>query len=153
MREVGRVLSVTDDTAKVAMRASGACEKCGLCLSSSDGKEVMLIAKNDVGAAQGEAVEVEVTAGRVLIAAFALYMVPVLMTILGFLVGNSLSGGSEESVLPIVMAVVFLAASFVTVWLFDLRSRKRDRPDARVTRILSDEEAASRIRIVTLGGE
>ena len=152
MKEVGRVVSLTEDTAVVAMRASGACKKCGLCMASSDGKEVLLLARNEAVAEQGDAVEIEITAGRVLVAAFALYMVPVLMTIAGFLVGSALSGGSEESALPIVLSVVFLAVSFVAVWLFDLRSRKKERPDATVIRILSDEEAASRINIVTLGG-
>jgi sigma-E factor negative regulatory protein RseC len=152
MREIGRVASVSDSTAVVAMRASGACKKCGLCMAAGDGKEVLLLARNEVGAEQGDAVEIEITAGRVLVAAFALYMLPVLMTIAGFLVGNAITGGSEESVLPIVLAVVFLAASFVAVWALDSRTRKRERRDATVIRVLSDEDADSRISIVKLGG-
>ena len=63
---------------------------------------------NDAEAAPGDTVEIEISPGRVLVAAFALYMLPVLMTIVGFLVGNTISGGSEDSPLPIVLAIAFL---------------------------------------------
>ena len=87
-------------------------------------------------------------------AAFALYLLPVLMTILGFVVGSAVSGGSEESVLPIVLAMTFLVLSFLAVWLFDVKVRKADRRHATVKRVLSEEEAdaSPRIQIVKFGG-
>lgn len=152
MTEVGRVLSVNGDAAVVAMRVSGACEKCGLCMASSDGKEVLLLARNDVEAGPGDRVEIEISPGRVLVAAFALYMLPVLMTIVGFLVGSAVSGGSEDSPLPIVLAIAFLVVSFLAVWIFDLTIRKTERRDATVMKILSDEDEPSRINVVKFGG-
>ena len=154
MTEVGRVVSVNDDAAVVAMGTSGACEKCGLCLSTSDGKEILLLATNEAGAAPGDAVEIEISPGRVLVAAFALYMLPVLLTIVGFVVGSAISDGSEESVLPIALAVAFLVVSFVVVWLFDLKVRNAKRRRATVKRVLSEEEAKAspRIQIVESGG-
>ena len=147
-------MSVNGDAAVVAMGMSGACKKCGLCMASSDGKEILLLARNEAGAGAGDAVEIEISPGRVLVAAFALYMLPVLMTIVGFLVGSAISGGSEESALPIVLAIVFLVLSFLAVWLFDLKVRKSDRREATVTKILSEEEAevSPRIQIVKFGG-
>lgn len=154
MTETGRVVSVNDDAAVVAMRMSGACKKCGLCMTSGDGKEVLLLARNDADAAMGDAVEVEISPGRVLAAAFVVYLIPVLMTVVGFLVGSAVSGGSEESDLPILLAVVFLVVSFVGVWLFDVHIRKSDRREATVRRVLTDEEAgeARHIEIVKFGG-
>ena len=154
MTEVGRVVSVNDDAAVVAMRMSGACEKCGLCMASGDGKEVLLLARNEAEAVPGDAVEIEISPGRVLVAAFALYLLPVLMTILGFMVGSAVSGGSEESALPIVLAMAFLVGSFLAVWLYDLKVRKADRKHATVKRVLSEEEAEAspRIQIVKSGG-
>ncbi len=154
MTEVGRVASVNDDGAVVAMQESGSCNKCGLCMASSDGKEVLLLARNEAGAGVGDTVEVEISAGRVLVAAFSLYMLPVLMTILGFVVGSAISDGSEESVLPIALAVAFLVVSFVAVWLFDLKVRKTERIHGTVLRVLSEEEAEAspRIEIVKFGG-
>ena len=154
MTEAGRIVSVNGDAAVVAMGMSGACRKCGFCMASSDGKEVLLLARNEADADPGDAVEIEISAGRVLVAAFALYMLPVLMTIIGFVVGSAISGGSEESALPIVLAVAFLVVSFLAVWLFDLKVRKAERREATVTRILSEEEAKAspRIEIVESGG-
>ncbi len=154
MTEVGRVVSVNDDAAVVAMHASGACEKCGLCMASGDGKEILLLARNEADASPGDAVEIEISPGRVLVAAFALYLLPVLMTILGFVVGSAVSGGSEESALPIVLAMSFLVVSFLAVWLFDVKIRKADRRHATVKRVLSEEEAdaSPRIQIVKFGG-
>ncbi|MBD3366823.1 MAG: hypothetical protein GF405_01460 [Candidatus Eisenbacteria bacterium] len=142
MKEIGCVVSVKDDAAVVAMPMSGACEKCGMCMMSGDGREVMVLAKNDAGAGDGDTVEIEITAGRVVASAFLIYMVPVVMTIIGFLVGNAITGGAEDSVLPIVMAIVFLVVAFVAVGLYDMRLRKAERREASVLRILSEEEAA-----------
>ena len=152
MTEVGSVVSVNGNAVVVAMRTSVACEKCGLCLASSDGKEVLLLARNDVGARRGDTVEIEIGAGKVLVAAFALYMLPVLMTIVGFLVGSAISGGSEESSLPIGLSVGFLVVSFLGVWVFDLKVRRAERRDAIVTRVLSDGGVPSPIGIVKSGG-
>jgi sigma-E factor negative regulatory protein RseC len=154
MTEVGRVVSVNEEAAVVAMGVSSACEKCGMCMSSADGREVLLLARNDLGATDGDAVELEIKSGRVLIAAFALYMLPVLMTILGFIVGDYISGSAEDSFLPIGLAVLFLVASFIAVWLFDMRLRRNERREATITRILSDDEArqSGKIEVVKLGG-
>jgi len=152
VKEVGRVVSVNDDGAVVSMRASGACDKCGLCMASSGGREILLLALNEAGAGVGDAVEIEISPGRVLVAAFALYMLPVLLTILGFAVGSYMSRGDENSPLPIIMAVVFLVVSFIATWLFDLRIRKHTRPEATVKKILDADGESSRIQVVKFGG-
>ena len=68
-------------------------------------------------------------------------MIPIILTIAGFLVGNTIAGGDPDSNLPIVLAVVFLVVSFLLVWLYDRRIRKAERRRAVVTRVLSEEEA------------
>jgi positive regulator of sigma E activity len=153
MRETGCVMSVKGDAAVVAMPMSGECERCGLCTAAS-GKEVLLLAKNAAEAKEGDTVEIEIVAGRVIAAAFAIYMVPIILTIVGFLIGSKLAGDRADSSLPIVLAVVFLAVSFVAVWLYDLRLRKVERRQAVIVRVLDEEaaEAARRITKVKFGG-
>jgi len=146
VRETGCVVSVNDDAAVVAMPKSPECEKCGSCMIAGEGKQVLLLAKNSAGAGAGDAVEIEISAGRVIAAAFIIYMIPVLMTIVGFLVGNAIAGGAEDANLPIVLSVVFLVVSFLCVWLYDLKLRRVERREAVVTRILTDEEAAAHKR-------
>lgn len=154
MRETGCVVSVKDDAAIVAMPTSKECESCGACLLAGEGKEVLLLARNAAGAAEGDTVEVEIASGRVVAAAFVIYVLPILLTIVGFFVGSAIAGGSEDSGLPIMMAVVFLVASFVGVWMYDLRLRRVERRQAVVTRVLetSESDKASRISKVKLGG-
>ena len=154
MKEVGQVVSVKGDAAIVVMPVSGACERCGICMVASGGREVLLLARNSAGAAQGDTVEVEIGAGKVIAAAFTIYMVPVIMTIVGFALGNAVTGGAEDASLPIVLAVAFLGASFIGVWLYDRHLRKAERRQAIVVRVLPEDEAKGhpRIESITLGG-
>ncbi len=154
MREIGRVSTVKRDASVVSMPMSGACERCGFCMVSGDRREVYLLAKNDADAAEGDLVEVEITAGRVISAAFIIYMVPVFLTIAGFVVGHWLTGGDEESMLPILFAIGFLVASFAGVALYDARLRRAERHEARIVRVLGDEETRAyerTVRTVTMG--
>ena len=154
MKETGCVVSVKDDAAIVAMPMSKECESCGACLVAGEGKEAMLLARNDAGAAEGDTVEVEIAPGRVIAAAFTIYVIPVLLTIVGFLVGNAVAGGDPDSSVPIVFAVVFLVVSFIGVWLYDMKLRRVERSQAVVIRVLKDEdgEEPSHISRVKLGG-
>lgn len=155
MREMGCVASVEGDAAVVSMPGSTNCAQCGICLMAQEGREFLLLARNAAGAVPGDTVEVEVEAGKVVAAAFAVYMVPVLATIGGFIVGNAITGGSPDSQLPIVLAVVCLVASFGVVWAYDLRLRKSEKRQAVVTRILTAEEVEiekKQVRPVRFGG-
>jgi sigma-E factor negative regulatory protein RseC len=146
MKEIGCVTSVRGDAATIAMPVSGECKKCGICTIAAGGRDVLLDARNDAGAREGDTVEIEIAPGRVLAAAFIIYMIPIILTIVGFLVGSAAAGGDPDSSLPIVLAVTFLVVSFVLVWLYDRRLRRADRRDAVVTRILTGEEAAEHTR-------
>jgi sigma-E factor negative regulatory protein RseC len=152
LREKGCIVSINNDIAVVGIGMSGACKKCGLCMASSDGKEMLILAKNDIGAHEGDSVEIEILPGKVVAAAFVVYMIPVVMTVIGFLVGNALTGGSETSLLPIILAVVFLVGSFFGVWVYDMRVRRHERQQARITRLLTGEEERSRVEVIKFGG-
>jgi sigma-E factor negative regulatory protein RseC len=155
MREIGCVASVEGDAAVVAMPGSSNCEHCGICLMAQEGREFLLLARNAAGASPGDTVEVEVEAGRVVAAAFAVYMVPVIATIGGFIVGNAITGGAPDSRLPIILAVACLVASFGMVWAYDLKLRRSERRQAVVTRVLTAEEVElekKQVRPVRFGG-
>jgi positive regulator of sigma E activity len=153
VREIGCVISVKDDAVVVAMPMSGACEKCGMCIATADRKEVLLLAKNEPGASVGQHVEIEIAAGKVVAAAFIIYMIPIFMTIIGFFVGSAMAGPGDSQ-LPIVVAIAFLVLSFIGVWIYDLKLRKVEQRQAVVTRILTEEEAKDRRRVqpISFGG-
>ncbi len=136
------------------MPRSQECEACGACLLGVEGKEVLLLARNEANASEGDTVEIEIAPGRVMAAAFIIYVIPILLTIVGFVVGNAMTGGDPESDVPIFMAVGFLVVSFIAVWLYDLRLRRVERREAVVIRVLTDVECAetSRVSRVKFGG-
>jgi sigma-E factor negative regulatory protein RseC len=154
VREIGRVATVKQDAAVVSMPMSGACKRCGVCMVSGDGHDVLLLAKNDAGAEEGDHVEIDISPGRVISAAFIIYMVPVFLTIAGFAVGLRIAGGDEESVLPIVLAIVFLIGSFAAVALYDAKLRRVERLEARIIRVLTEDEIEAdrhHVTTVTMG--
>lgn len=154
MREIGRVSTVKQDAAVVSMPMSGACKRCGVCMVSGDGRDVLLLAKNEAEAAEGDYVEIDISAGRVISAAFIIYMVPVFLTIAGFVFGLWMTGGDDDSMVPIVFAVGALIISFIGVALYDARLRKVERHEARIVRVLADEEIRAHehhVQTVTMG--
>ena len=154
MKEIGCVISVKDDAAVVSMPKNKECETCGACLLGAEGKEVLLLARNVANASEGDTVEIEIAPGRVMAAAFVIYVIPILLTIVGFAIGNAVAGGDPESNVPILVAVGFLVVSFIAVWLYDLRLRRVERREAVVTRVLTDTECEeiSRVSRVKFGG-
>jgi sigma-E factor negative regulatory protein RseC len=155
MREIGCVASVEGDAAVVAMPGTNNCGQCGICLMAQEGREFLLLARNSAGARPGDTVEVEIEAGKVVAAAFAVYMVPVIVTIGGFLVGTAITHGSPDSELPILMAVGGLVLSFGLVWVYDLKLRRSETRQAVITRILTVEEVErekKQVRPVRFGG-
>jgi len=138
----------------VSMPMSGACQRCGVCMVAGDGHNVLLLAKNDAEAVEGDHVEIEISAGRVVSAAFIIYMVPVFLTIAGFVFGHWLAGGDDESILPIILAVAFLIVSFVGVAVYDAKLRRGERHEARIIRVLTDDEVCDHehhVQTVTMG--
>lgn len=92
MENIGKVLEIKDNIAKVEVRresaCGGNCASCGGC----DVKAVCSDVNNDIGANVGDVVKVELATAKVMLAAMAVYIVPLLLLILatayiGFIYG------------------------------------------------------------------
>lgn len=104
----------SDGTATVVhMRqsaCSGDCHKCSGC--GAQAETILLKADNPIGARAGDLVKIESATGPVLKAAAMLYVVPMVLFFLGYLVGFLLWGkgalvGCLAFVLGICLAVVY----------------------------------------------
>ena len=89
---------------------SGDCHKCSGCGAAKE--TLTLTAKNPIGAGEGDLVVIESASGPVLAAAAMLYMVPLVMFIGAYLLGEHLWGrgplcGALGFVLGILGAVVY----------------------------------------------
>ena len=127
MTQKVRVRSVSaDGTAQVLhlrqSACSGDCHKCSGC--GAVGETLELTAKNPIGAMPGDMVLIESETGPVLAAAAVLYVLPLLLFFLGYLVGHVLWGlgglvGCLSFVLSLVLCGVYdrrVAAKRKTVY-------------------------------------
>lgn len=95
MEQLVKVQSVDPDgTAQVLLiresACSGDCHKCSGCGAAKE--TLILTAKNPIGAREGDLVVIESASGPVLAAAAMLYMVPLVLFIGGYLLGEHLWG-------------------------------------------------------------
>ena len=115
MEQLVRVQKCNDDgTAQVLhvrqSACSGDCHKCAGCGAVQE--KLIFTAKNPIGAKAGELVTVKAASGPVLAAAAVLYLMPMALFFLGYLLGQSLwqqgalTGGIAFA-LGIVLAVVY----------------------------------------------
>lgn len=111
MEQKAKVRQVYDNgTAQVMViresACSGDCHKCSGC--GAVGEVLELTAKNPIGAMPGDMVLIESETGPVLAAAAVLYVLPLLLFFLGYLVGHVLWGlGGMVGCLAFALSIVF----------------------------------------------
>jgi len=95
IEESGTVFEVRGPTALVRLKRSSACSGCasaGQCHAGRGESEQLLEARNDIGAAVGDAVRVAVSARAVINASARIYLLPVAGLLLGAGVAQVLAG-------------------------------------------------------------
>ena len=95
IEESGTVVEARGRTALVRLRRSSSCSGCasaGLCRAGGGDSEQLLEARNDAGAAAGDAVRVSVAASAVINASARVYLVPVAGLLAGAGVAQVLAG-------------------------------------------------------------
>ena len=94
--------------------------------------EIVVEVPNTIGAGPGDAVRLAIESGNVLRAAVVVYVVPLLVAILGFLLASYLAGPAGfpayREALGIAGAAVGLILSFVWVASYDRRAGDRFMP-------------------------
>ncbi len=146
MTQKATVLEIHGKTASVLVRRSSMCEGCEKkdgCASSCLAGNLMganqtmtALASNDAGAGVGDTVEIESGSRTVLSYAALIFLFPILVCAAFYAVGMAFSLGEGTSLL---LAGIGFVVSFLLIILFDrlTAKRKKDRPDIRITRILS----------------
>lgn len=84
MNQIGYIKEkMSENTAKVSMRKHAACGECGACQHGQENMQLDIIALNKINANIGEKVEVDLETTNVLKAAFIMYVLPLIATLLG----------------------------------------------------------------------
>lgn len=134
MEQIGMVKRMEGRHAYVAVNRTSACgENCAHCKGGCTPTSVLAKAENAVGAAVGDTVKLESDTTRVILAAFILYMVPVLVAIVAAVITTSLT--PRTGPLMIVTVNVFLGA-FLVIKGFD----KKIAPTPVITKIIKPKE-------------
>ena len=113
MQQMVKVLSCAPDgSAQVAClrqsACSGDCHKCSGCGAVE--QTMIFTARNPIGARPGDTVTVESATGPVLKAAAVLYMLPLVLFIVGYLVGMQWNLGALIGGLAFVLSIVLIIA-------------------------------------------
>lgn len=92
MKESGKVLRKIDGgLAEVEVLAGSSCAACGICSFARSGIRSMEV-KNDIGASVGDAVEIEVPEGKVILSSLMIFIFPVFAFFAGYIVRGVISG-------------------------------------------------------------
>ncbi|MDZ7271456.1 MAG: SoxR reducing system RseC family protein [candidate division KSB1 bacterium] len=133
MREYGQVVAVDGDRAQVKVVRGDKCGECQVCRAFGEGGGIME-ARNRIGAAVGDLVEVEVSPKTVVGHSMLLFIVPLVFLMLGYVLGRALpwpaTGGAEMR--GILGAFLFLTLSFFLVRAYDRWYARRHEEPAQV---------------------
>ncbi|MFZ7132019.1 MAG: SoxR reducing system RseC family protein [Eubacteriales bacterium] len=121
MKEIGIVNGLNGKKAKVIIQRSAACGDCGACQVGKNKLTMEAYAVNDAGAQKGDHVEVEMEFVNVLKASLILYGIPLIVFIIGVILGNYIpwSGDEGNPMISFMMGLVLMAISFTVIRIFD----------------------------------
>ncbi len=126
MREEGFVKSVTGDMCEVIVKRKTACgENCATCKGACSAPEQICVAKNAVGAREGDRVCIEISTKTVLKSAFMLYILP-LFAFLAIFIMMSESG--RRGAVCALCAVGAAICVFLCVIAYDRKHREEHLP-------------------------
>ena len=138
--EKGVVVRINADSAWVKTSKSAACEGCsarGACHSHGSNDEMEVKAINDVGAKVGDRIILSMEAGPLLKASFLLYMFPILLLIIGAVIGQETASYLDfnPSGSSAVVGFSFFAASLLIVKIKANQLAKKNEYRPRIIRI------------------
>jgi len=94
VKESGKVTRlIGPGLAEVEIKASSACAKCGIC-HFDQGGTLSMEAKNDIGASAGDAVEIDIPDGSVVLSSFLIFIFPLIAFFVGFIFKGIVAGAA-----------------------------------------------------------
>lgn len=119
MKETGKIVNIENGLAKVKIMRNTVCGDCGACQIGQDNLVMETLAKNPVSAKIGDQVEIETQTIDILKASFIIYTFPLLMFIVGSLVGyisaNYMSLYKWNNYIGFGIGILFTAISYLVI--------------------------------------
>jgi len=134
--ETGIVIETSQNKAKVKASRHGDCENCGVC----PGDNAMVVdVQNPIDAKVGQRVAFEIEEANMLLAAFVVYILPLLAILAGAIGGGVLGDNLGQNVLACQIGggIIFFAIAVVYMKRYDHAVKKNDRLLPEITKILN----------------
>ena len=118
--ENGIVTRTNSSTAWIKTIRSGACEGCSSkdsCGESHNSKEMTLELKNTLGVQTGDQVVIGIETKPMIILSFLLYVFPILLLVIGAVIGDSIapSLNLDKSLSAMILGFICFGAAFLVV--------------------------------------
>ena len=134
VKQVGVVVGVQGEKAVVQIKRVSACgENCSSCSGGCQNTSHKVEALNMIAAKQGQVVQMEMKDSDVLIAAFMVYIIPLILLFTGYFVGSSLF---KVEWLAITVGIMFMISSFMVLKKYDNKLRKSKRYTPIINKIM-----------------
>lgn len=130
IEEEGIVIQTFDDKAKVKTIRSSVCEGCASAsfCHPEKGTEMIMEVVNNIHAKVGERVKIGLKPGVYLKASFLVYMVPIIVFIIGAIIGKELavyvSYSKDSDLFAIISGVILLIPTFIAMRLYNRKIEK-----------------------------
>lgn len=134
--ETGIVIETSENKAKVKASRHGDCENCGVC----PGDNAMVVeVQNPIDAKVGQRVAFEIQEANMLMAAFVVYILPLLALMVGVISGGIIGNNLGQHVLAFQIGggIVFFAIAVVYMKHYDRAVKKNDQLLPVITKILN----------------
>lgn len=131
MEELGVVIETRGKEAKVLVPRSDFCEKCPSCCEFMSREEVIATVLNPINAEVGETVKLSLERRFAYIAAFWVYIVPILAfiagTFLGFFISPLIGLAKQAEFISILTGFIGLVSAFIFIYLRYGQGKERAR--------------------------
>ena len=122
MKEIGRILEINNEMAKILITRHTACGDCGACQVGRDNLNMILTAENTIQGEPGDTVEIELQTENFLYASFIMYGIPLIGLIVGLAgayYGVKAMGYDDNyaQILGAIIGLSFLALSYLGIRL------------------------------------
>lgn len=134
MQEIGTIKSLHGDMALVQINRGDKCEGCNVCHAFGDNK-MQVEARNGIHAEVGDTVQVDIEPGDVLRGSLLVFVFPLAMMVLGYIVGMRFAVGDGEGA-GILGALIALAVAFFIIKLIDRNTQEHVKDTAIVTTVV-----------------
>lgn len=127
MREKGVVIGIDGKYIDVKIdrksACGGNCAECGGCMQKGSGVR----AKNPGNVKKGDIVELELNSGRVLHAAFLVYILPLIIFICGYCIAGFVV---KNNIICAAAGGIFMIISFFLLHAYDKKTKEKYMPEA-----------------------